>query len=295
MRQVSLLAHTVLFAVLSPQLFADCTAETDCYTVCGVPGYLACKCYEGPKKCQNCTCDAPGCREGGACCCTRQSGTTCHELPPCGQGLAPGAPLPPDAPADMTEPVVFLRRQGMPALSDPSFAWSSGGAGSGTFKIKNESRTGLMAYAIRWYFRTTAGFVPVSTWRDNWISGDPLLPAGVETQETFDAYVGAHGGLVRQIVAEVTYAQYQDGTKMGDQQTALQFVERRETVRKTYARLREIFYSRGVDAFAEELEFAARESPPQRGAKTRLREIFREQGVAAALAEIERVLNRPTS
>jgi hypothetical protein len=191
--------------------------------------------------------------------------------------------------------VVFLNRPGMPALSDPTFAWSSGGAGSGTYRIKNGSRSGLMAFAIRWYFRTTAGIVPVSTWADHWLSGDPLLPAGLDMEQTFDAYVQVNGRLVRQIVAEVTYAEFQDGTKLGPPDVAAEFRLRRETIRKTYADLRQIFRSHGPDAFTEALKIAPGESVPQRAAKFRLQEMLREQGIAAALADIERLLNTPVS
>ncbi len=281
----------LLVLASSFRLLADCSAEVDCYTLCNTPFYLSCKCYTGQKKCKECTCHSPGCSEMGSCCCTRQDGSqNCTQLDACGSGW--GAPLPAEAQAAAGS-VVAVNRPGLPELSRLNFTWSETGVGSGAYTIRNASGSGLVAIEILWYFETSAGVLRLATWADNWIAGTPFLPAALEMQDTFDAYVGVKSGAVRRIVAMVSYAEYQDGRKLGDAERASFFDQRRRQIRDAYMKLRTAFNSGGAEGFAAALSPGPRQTPAEQAAKTRLGQILRDEGIEAALAEIARVLSRP--
>lgn len=286
------IAFFATFLAGSPGLFADCTAEADCYTLCGTPFSLSCKCYTGAKKCKECTCTSPGCYEMGSCCCTRQDGSrNCTQVDSCGSGW--GAPLPPAAEAGGSEPVIAVNRPDMPELSGLSFTWSENGAGSGSYTIRNPYNSGLVALEILWYFRTTAGVLRVITWADNWVAGASLLPATLAMQDTFDAYVGVRSGTVKQVIAMLSYAEFQDGRKVGDLDRGRLFTQRRREIQEAYVKLRSAFNAGGREGFAEALRSSPRDTPAEQVAKTRLRQIFHDEGIQAALADISRVLQLP--
>jgi hypothetical protein len=282
----------LLLVAAAAGLFADCIAEIDCFTQCNTPYYLSCKCYTGPRKCQECTCTSPTCLEMGACCCTRQDGSqSCTQVDRCGGGWL--GSLPGELPAGREKSVEAVNRPGMPELSRLSFAWSDHGAGSGSYIIRNPDNTGLIALEISWYFRTTMGVVRVATWVDNWLAGTSYLPAGLSAHETFDAYVAARSGAVRDVVAVVSYAEFQDGRRVGEPDRARLVSERRRQIREAYVRYRDAFNAGGSQGLAEALKSAPRQTPSGQAARTRLRQILREGGVEAALADISRLLSLP--
>lgn len=211
----AILAACSIVVAAGPELLADCIAEIDCVTQCNTSYYLSCKCYTGPKKCRECTCTSPTCSEIGACCCTRQDGSqSCTQVDRCGGGWL--ASFPGDGEVDREKPVVAVNRPGMPELSRLNFAWPEKGAGSGSCAIRNPRNSGLVAIEISWYFETTAGIVRVTTFADSWIAGTSWFPATFTMQETFGAYVGARAGALQRVIAVVSYAEFQDGARMGD-------------------------------------------------------------------------------
>lgn len=284
-----LVACSIVVAA-GPELLADCIAEIDCFTQCNTSYYLSCKCYTGPKKCQECTCTSPTCSEMGACCCTRQDGSqSCTQVDRCGGGWL--ASLPGDWEVDRDKPVVAVNRPGMPELSRLNFAWSEKGAGSGSYAIRNPRNSGLVAIEISWYFETTAGIVRVTTFADSWIAGTSSLPATLTAEETFDAYVGARSGALQRITAVVSYAEFQDGARMGDPEREGVFSRRRREIREAYEKLRSAFNAGGLEGLTEALKSTPRQTPAEQAARIRLRQILSDQGLEAVLADISRVLS----
>lgn len=282
----------LLIAAGSSELRADCTAEVDCYTLCNTAFYLSCKCYTGQKKCKECTCHSPGCSEMGSCCCTRQDGSqNCTQLDSCGSGW--GGALPAEAQTGAAGSAVAVNRPGMPELNRLSFTWSETGVGSGSYAIRNTSDSGVVAMEILWYLETSAGVLRLATWVDNWIAETAFLPATLEMEDAFDAYVGVKSGAVRRIVAMVSYAEFQHGKKLGDPERASLIYQRRQQIRDAYMRLRTAFASGGAEGFAAALRTEPRQTPAEQAAKTRLGQILRDEGIEAALADISRVLSRP--
>lgn len=289
--KIVLVAWAILVAA-EPELLADCIAEIDCFTQCNTSYYLSCKCYTGPKKCQECTCTSPTCSEMGACCCTRQDGSqSCTQVDRCGGGWL--ASLPGEWEVDREKPVVAVNRPGMPELSRLNFAWSEKGAGSGSYAIRNPRNSGLVAIEISWYFETMAGAVRVTTFADSWIAGTSWLPATLTMQETFDAYVGARAGAVQRLIAVVSYAEFQDGARMGDPEREGVFSRRRREIREAYEKLRSAFNAGGLEGLTEALKATPRQTPAEQAARIRLRQILSDQGLEAVLADMSRVLSLP--
>ncbi len=288
----AILVACAIVVAAGPELLADCIAEIDGFTQCNTSYYLSCKCYTGPKKCQECTCTSPTCSEMGACCCTRQDGSqSCTQVGRCGGGWL--ASLEGEWEVDREKPVVVVNRPGMPELSRLTFAWSEKGAGSGSYAIRNPRNSGLIAIEISWYFETTTGTVRVTTFADRWIAGTSWLPATLTMQETFDAYVGARTGAVQRLIAVVSYAEFQDGARMGDSVRESLFSRRRQEIREAYAGLRSAFNAGGIEGLTEALKPAPRQNASERAAGIRLRQILSDQGLEAVLADISRLLSLP--
>jgi hypothetical protein len=179
----------------------------------------------------------------------------------------------------------------MPSIRDASAVVVNGGVESMRYGLFNSSNSSLIAVEIWWDVYTAEGVGHLVSREDNWVTKIAILPPGSFETRPYDGFIKSRSGKITRIVAQVEYAEFADGRKIGDKSTLAAFAAERSQFRTTIQSLQQVYWERGAEGFVAALARQTKDTIPQRAAKARLREIHRTEGLPAALSEVARILS----
>jgi hypothetical protein len=149
-----------------------------------------------------------------------------------------------------------------------------------------------MAALIYWDLYIPEGKRRMTTFHDNWLIDDALLLPGESQDQTLDGWVDSKSGGVYKVIAKVAYAEFRDGTTLGESGAAVSVRSDRGQFLDVYRRLLTAQQTGGESRFLEELNLKQKQTAYQYLAKSRIRRIHASQGIASAVADMNRVLAR---
>lgn len=177
------------------------------------------------------------------------------------------------------------------ALEDISLTASPAGLKSGSFSVRNERDSSLLAYQLSWTFysgdRVVGAQFPME---DAWIDGG--VPAGGTSQFWVSGFAGVPVLPVTKAVVAALYAEYADGTRLGPKSSSLfaTLTASRRTTVATYGRLLDLYNQAGVEGLMKGLAQDHKSKAPQdRGAAFVLSRMLKDKGPDAVAAELRRV------
>jgi hypothetical protein len=161
------------------------------------------------------------------------------------------------------------------------------------YDVENTSGQGLVAVEVKWRAEFDNGSeVSISNRDDRWLPGQ--LPAGGQERFQVSNVPDAGGQPVTKLVATVTFAEFEDGTRLGTNAAAVGKeigAARRATI-ASYAKLLTTFNRAGSEALVEALRLSSagtNEIPAVQEANARLLSILADHGIDAVVLELERV------
>jgi hypothetical protein len=271
-------------------LFADCVAERDC-SGCNPPGFLEvrCKCPAGSQKCTQCTCTDPQCEgswENGSCCCENASGAHCVYIQ-CDKSKAPVTQEMPDSSSGASPEVIVANKPGV-TLTDVKAHVTGNNLNGLEYVMRNSSNKDLLAIEVWWTVFSGERVAQFAFCQDHWLTGYSVLPAASFENQELPVSVSAKDSIAK-IAGSVVYAQFTDGTAVGEEYFTTCIQRQRREVNQLSNDLRRIFQEQGVDSFQAALSSTSTgDTFAQRVARRRIQEIYRTSGLGPALDAVDR-------
>ena len=178
-----------------------------------------------------------------------------------------------------------------------NFAFDPSPAGMMAFRydVQNVSGQGLVAVEVRWqtYFGEHAA-IAFSNRDDRWLSGQ-LAADGSERFQVSNVPGPSAPGSPSRLVATITYAEFEDGTRLGSDAARVgrEISQARRATLTAYGKLLETFDSGGGEALVQALKQNSApqgQDPAVQAATARLLGILSEDGVDAVVEELQRVV-----
>jgi hypothetical protein len=168
------------------------------------------------------------------------------------------------------------------------------------YMLVNGGSQKLTGAQISWSLKFANGSTPrVVQYTDYW-SGEtgPLAVGASDPLEVAGLRVAGKSGapevLLTSATATITYAEFEDGTRLGPNAAAASswFSSERHARLAAYRKLLDAYRAGGATALSAAFETASpADTQADRGSRRVVGEIYRTQGVAGAVAELQRVLS----
>lgn len=272
-------------------VFASCTAERDC-AGCDPQGHtsVSCKCPAGSQKCIQCSCIDPQCEgvwEPGSCCCENEGGTSCTYIQ-CDKNRTPATQQMSGSIAPTAPPEVTVANKPGVAVTDVKAAVAGNSLRGLGYVVRNSTNKDLLAIEVWWTVFSGKGVAQFAFCQDRWLTGHSILPAASFENQKLAVSVSAKDRIAK-IAGSVVYAQFTDGTALGEVYFSDCIQRQRREVNQLSKDLQRIFQSQGADGFQAALSSTStRDTFAQRGARRRVLEIYKARGLWAALDAVDR-------